>query len=136
MNKKIVAALSILLGIGAFWAVVARDALGLTPQEQLGKFLFNDTNLSDPAGQSCAVCHDPTWDGRDLIRQSMQQGPYMRVLSLAGSGIENRPHPPMLVIVLFYTMMGPYGLAVCFGTDGQPAGLLATRWLSRLWVPS
>jgi cytochrome c peroxidase len=31
----------------------------LTPQEQLGKFLFFDINLSEPAGQSCASCHDP-----------------------------------------------------------------------------
>ena len=40
---------------------------GLTPQEELGKFLFFDTNLSDPAGQSCAVCHGPTvgWTGPD-----------------------------------------------------------------------
>ncbi|HYO65776.1 MAG TPA: cytochrome-c peroxidase, partial [Archangium sp.] len=25
----------------------------------LGKLLFFDTNLSKPAGQSCASCHDP-----------------------------------------------------------------------------
>jgi cytochrome c peroxidase len=30
---------------------------GLTPIEQLGKFLFLDTNLSTPHGQSCAACH-------------------------------------------------------------------------------
>lgn len=32
----------------------------LTDQEQLGKALFFDTNLSEPPGQSCAVCHGPT----------------------------------------------------------------------------
>ncbi|UCD73888.1 MAG: hypothetical protein JSV91_08820 [Phycisphaerales bacterium] len=32
----------------------------LTPEEMLGKFLFFDTNLSTPAGQSCAACHDPS----------------------------------------------------------------------------
>jgi cytochrome c peroxidase len=32
----------------------------LTQQEELGKFLFFDTNLSDPSGQSCADCHGPT----------------------------------------------------------------------------
>ena len=32
---------------------------GLTPQEELGKLLFFDTNLSEPTGQSCAVCHGP-----------------------------------------------------------------------------
>jgi cytochrome c peroxidase len=40
---------------------------GLTPQEQLGKSLFFDTNLSTPSGQSCAVCHGPMvgWAGPD-----------------------------------------------------------------------
>ena len=32
---------------------------GLTPIETLGKELFFDTNLSSPAGQSCASCHSP-----------------------------------------------------------------------------
>ncbi len=31
----------------------------LTPQEELGRFLFFDSNLSDPAGQACAECHGP-----------------------------------------------------------------------------
>jgi len=31
----------------------------LTPQEELGSFLFLDANLSEPAGQSCSSCHDP-----------------------------------------------------------------------------
>jgi cytochrome c peroxidase len=39
--------------------VGASSAGSLTPQEQLGKYLFFDTGLSDPAGQSCAACHDP-----------------------------------------------------------------------------
>jgi cytochrome c peroxidase len=34
--------------------------VGLTDQEQLGKYLFFDTNLSDPAGQACAACHGPS----------------------------------------------------------------------------
>lgn len=29
------------------------------PKERLGMQLFFDTNLSEPAGQSCATCHDP-----------------------------------------------------------------------------
>lgn len=31
----------------------------LSTEEQLGQFLFFDTNLSDPNGQACASCHDP-----------------------------------------------------------------------------
>ena len=32
---------------------------GLTPEEELGKALFFDANLSTPPGQSCATCHAP-----------------------------------------------------------------------------
>jgi cytochrome c peroxidase len=40
-------------------------AAKLTPVEELGKNLFFDTNLSTPAGQSCAACHAPEvgWTG-------------------------------------------------------------------------
>lgn len=31
----------------------------LTPKEELGKLLYFDENLSEPAGQSCASCHEP-----------------------------------------------------------------------------
>jgi cytochrome c peroxidase len=34
---------------------------GLTPKEELGFFLYFDDNLSEPAGQSCASCHEPTF---------------------------------------------------------------------------
>ena len=30
-----------------------------TPKEELGELLYFDENLSEPAGQSCASCHDP-----------------------------------------------------------------------------
>jgi cytochrome c peroxidase len=32
---------------------------GLTPKEELGGLLYFDEALSEPAGQSCASCHDP-----------------------------------------------------------------------------
>ena len=35
------------------------DQAGLTLKQQLGQLLFFDTNLSSPAGQACASCHDP-----------------------------------------------------------------------------
>jgi cytochrome c peroxidase len=46
--------------------VAAKDPT-LTPQEQLGKSLFFDKNLSDPPGEACAACHSPTvgWTGPD-----------------------------------------------------------------------
>ena len=35
------------------------DEKNLAPRERLGLRLFFDTRLSEPAGQSCASCHDP-----------------------------------------------------------------------------
>ena len=45
----------------------------LTKKEQLGKFLFFDTNLSEPSGQSCATCHAPEvgFTGLDLSVNSL-----------------------------------------------------------------
>ncbi len=51
------ALLGILLVIGA----AASASVTLTPQQELGKQLFFDTNLSDPPGQACAACHAPAW---------------------------------------------------------------------------
>jgi cytochrome c peroxidase len=36
-----------------------KAAVKLTPLEELGKRLFFDKNLSNPAGQACAACHGP-----------------------------------------------------------------------------
>jgi cytochrome c peroxidase len=64
MKKKIIAMLSAVGVFCVFWIASAWGAI-LTDQEKLGKFLFFDTNLSDPPGQSCAVCHAPDvgWTG-------------------------------------------------------------------------
>jgi cytochrome c peroxidase len=40
----------------------------LTPKEELGRLLYFDENLSDPAGQSCASCHDPDFGFADPDR--------------------------------------------------------------------
>jgi cytochrome c peroxidase len=37
----------------------------LSPKERLGRLLFNDTQLSQPAGQSCASCHDADFAATD-----------------------------------------------------------------------
>ena len=65
MSKRILFGALILgffIGLG-----IATSQNSLTDQEQLGKFLFFDTNLSTPSGQSCAVCHGPAvgWTGPD-----------------------------------------------------------------------
>jgi cytochrome c peroxidase len=44
-------------------ALAARAAAAqpLTPMEDLGRNLYFDTNLSEPAGQACASCHEPAF---------------------------------------------------------------------------
>jgi cytochrome c peroxidase len=63
MGKKVAVLLSVLIMVSA----IGVSAATLTQQEQLGKFLFFDTNLSSPPGQSCAACHAPEvgWTGPD-----------------------------------------------------------------------
>jgi cytochrome c peroxidase len=40
-------------------APIAADEVGLNALARLGKRLFEDPSLSEPAGLSCAGCHDP-----------------------------------------------------------------------------
>jgi cytochrome c peroxidase len=50
----------------ALWLTTATGvAQALTPVEQLGKFIFFDTNLSINGNQACAACHTPEvgWTG-------------------------------------------------------------------------
>ena len=63
MSKRTALFLSVLILVSA----IGVTASALTSQEQLGKKLFFDTNLSAPSGQSCAVCHGPSvgWTGPD-----------------------------------------------------------------------
>jgi cytochrome c peroxidase len=46
------------LGIGAAGCASAKPAKPVT-KEELGEALFSDVRLSEPAGMSCADCHDP-----------------------------------------------------------------------------
>jgi len=58
VNKKIL----IIVIFAAITVLIASQVLAqptLTPVEELGQFLYFDENLSEPAGQSCASCHDP-----------------------------------------------------------------------------
>jgi cytochrome c peroxidase len=45
------------------------SAFALTPQEELGKAIFFDQNLSFNGNQSCAACHAPEsgWTGPDPL---------------------------------------------------------------------
>lgn len=55
--RAVLAAISLLVITGAFSIA---QAATLTQEEQLGKLLYFDENLSNPVGQSCASCHLPT----------------------------------------------------------------------------
>ena len=53
---------------GLLLAVGTAFSNGLTPQEELGKSIFFDQNLSVNNNQSCATCHGPAagWTGPDI----------------------------------------------------------------------
>jgi cytochrome c peroxidase len=55
---------ALLLGV-VIVSYSAAQPPGLTPIEELGQFLYFDANLSEPAGQSCASCHDPNFGFAD-----------------------------------------------------------------------
>ena len=57
----------LLLLAASLVTVLAQDAL--TPNEQLGKSIFFDDNLSINQNQSCAACHAPEmgWTGPDEV---------------------------------------------------------------------
>ncbi len=55
MSKSIWLCVAALVLFAAF----AGTTTALTNQEQLGKYLFFDQNLSEPKGQACEVCHSP-----------------------------------------------------------------------------
>jgi cytochrome c peroxidase len=55
----IVLAVSVVAAVSCGRASDNAAAPRLTPKEELGKKLFFDTNLSEPAGQACAACHGP-----------------------------------------------------------------------------
>lgn len=57
-NTRFAAAL---VTIGVALSFVGYAQVALSPIEQLGEFLYFDENLSEPAGQSCASCHDPAF---------------------------------------------------------------------------
>ncbi len=67
--RKIAILRIVLLTATLFWVCTSSSASPqkLTPIEELGKRMFFDSDLSDPAGQACAACHGPAagWSGPD-----------------------------------------------------------------------
>lgn len=65
MNTKHMLLLASLIGVTILLLLTASASTvkadpTLSQQEELGKLLFFDTNLSEPPGQACAACHGPT----------------------------------------------------------------------------
>ena len=58
------------LTFSAFIVLIVSSGTGLalTDQEQVGKLLYFDENLSEPAGQACASCHHPDFGFADPDR--------------------------------------------------------------------
>ena len=101
MVRRLTLLMLVAIVILAMGAGVA-GAVTLTSQQELGKALFFDSNLSDPAGQACADCHGPLagWTGPDtpstpparLRRRDARAG---RQPQAARIGIRRRqPDPP------------------------------------------
>lgn len=61
-NRKLLWYLFVAVAVvaSAVFTSGAAQAAALTPQEELGRLLYFDTNLSEPAGQGCVSCHDPS----------------------------------------------------------------------------
>jgi cytochrome c peroxidase len=87
MVKPFHAATAVLLAAGlaglvGLAALASDDSMGdrqapgvppegiLNPKERLGRLLFNDANLSEPQGQSCATCHDENFAFTDPNKRS------------------------------------------------------------------
>ena len=69
--KRIVITLGlVLLIVAATAAAAAAKPVSLSPMEQLGAAIVFDDNLSEPAGQACADCHDPRSGFADRVRSN------------------------------------------------------------------
>ena len=62
-NLRRLVVLAVLVTMVIAFVVVGQGMAqtALTPKEELGQFLYFDENLSEPAGQACASCHEPAF---------------------------------------------------------------------------
>lgn len=71
----------------------APPAVVLSPKELLGKRIFFDSSLSDPAGQSCASCHAPEAGFSDPLHRAVSTG--------AGAGRAGNRNAPSAAYLAF-----------------------------------
>jgi cytochrome c peroxidase len=96
---------------------------GLTRLEVIGKRIFFDTTLSNPAGQSCAGCHDPAsaFAGNFGSTQGIPFAADGRTL-----GLRNTPTAMYAAFTPAFTLVAAGGRAVATGgqfLDGRAATL-------------
>jgi cytochrome c peroxidase len=98
----------------------------LTDLEILGEFLYFDPNLSEPAGQSCASCHDPAFGFDDPdAGLPVSEGVIPGLFGGRNSPISRMP----CTATMYFDREKGCGLAVNSGMDVQPAAL-GIRWQS------
>ena len=69
-NRVVVTLGLVLLIVAATAAAAAAKPVAVSPIEQLGAAIAFDANLSEPAGQACADCHDPRSGFADRVRSN------------------------------------------------------------------
>ena len=94
-------------------------ALALTPVEELGKNLFFDTDLSEPAGQSCASCHSPATG----FAEPDQENPVSEGVIPGRFGGRNAPSAGYAVFFPEFTHKGRNNISGGQFWDGRAANL-------------
>jgi len=107
---------ALIVGVLALAAATA-NAQPLTLMEDLGQKLFFDTNLSEPAGQACASCHDPAFgfsepDGGLPVSEGVIPGRF---------GTRNSPSASYAALFPLFTLKG--GIMGGQFWDGRAADL-------------
>ena len=109
-------------GALTLFLVTASGAHAQTPQQELGRKLYFDTNLSEPAGQGCVSCHDPAFGFADPV--SVLTGmPVSQGIVPGRFGQRNSPTTAYAVFSPFFTLQN--GIQGGQFWDGRAADLAA-----------
>lgn len=102
--------------------VAVAAARAQTPQEELGRKLYLDTNLSEPAGQGCVSCHDPAFGFVDPVNVVTGM-PVSQGVIPGRFGQRNSPSAAYAVFSPLFTLKG--GIQGGQFWDGRAADLAA-----------
>lgn len=93
------------------------SSLAQTDQQQLGDFLYNDLQLSEPAGQGCVTCHDSGFGFVDPDNVSMGT-PVSEGVVPGRFGNRNSPSAGYAALTPLFTLKSGIQ-AASSGTDAQ-----------------